>query len=137
MNKLYATERKLEIRKQRQEDRLHREFPAELRIISFPGGEEPSRKTIKCLATNISLSGTRIALATYTAVEVGTVARIRIKCGLMKSFTFTGTARNAKRDITTSVCFVGFEIMSSSARTLDAWRNFVASYFRTGKTRGG
>ena len=136
MEKLYSAVKKLEIRKQRQEDRLHREFPAELKIISLPNGEAPSKKTIKCVATNISLSGTRIALATYSAVEEGTVARIKIKCGLLKSFTFTGTARNAKRDITTSICFVGFEITGSSARTLESWREFIASYFRASTRRG-
>ena len=132
---VYKAARKLEIRKQRQEDRLHREFPAELKIISLPGGEAPNRKTIKCTATNISLSGTRIAVATFSALEPGTVAQIKIKCGLLKSFTFSGTARNAKRDITSSLCFVGFEITSSSARTLEAWRNFIATYFRTGRAR--
>lgn len=137
MDKLYTAARKLELRKQRQEDRLHREFPVELKIISLPDGAEPVRKTIKCVATNISLSGTRVALATYTAVEVGTIARIKIKCGLLKSFTFSGTARNAKREITSSVCFVGFEITSASAHTLESWRNFIASYFRAGKTSGG
>jgi hypothetical protein len=215
MSKLFTAAQKLAIRQQRQEDRLHREFPTELKLISLPGGEKPGSKTIKCVATNISLSGTRIALATHTALEVGTVARIKIKCGLLKSFTFTGTgvswigqkdsnfgqasvyldnvlvatvstynatnvyqqtlysvsnltagshtlkivptgthaapstdnwmeidaftytssARNAKRDIASSVCFVGFEITDSSPRTLEAWRAFIASYFRAGKSR--
>ncbi len=134
MSKLFIAAQKLAIRQQRQEDRLHREFPAELRMISLPSGETPTKKTIKCVATNISLSGTRVALATFTAVETGTVARIKIKCGLLKSFTFTGTARNSKRDISTSICFVGFEITGSSARTLESWRDFIASYFRAGKT---
>jgi hypothetical protein len=132
MGKLAIAGKKYEVPERRREARLHLEFPVTLKLLSVPHQVDPPREIIECVSTNISLSGTRLALATYNHVEIGTVAKVRIKCGLLKTFTFTGTARNVKRSPWSPVCFVGFEITSDSTRIINAWRRFIGKHFRVG-----
>ena len=113
----------------RREARLACEYPAFLHVLSVPSGKAPPRGAVKCVATNISHSGTRIAVATFTQIEVGTIARIKIKCGLFKTFVFAGTARNVRRDLRHPLCFAGFEITSTSTRAINSWRKFIAKHF--------
>ena len=108
-----------------------------LTVLSLPSGKRPPRGAVKCVATNISLSGTRVAIATTAAIEVGTIARLKITCGFFKTFAFAGTARNVRRDSHSPLCFAGFEITSTSPRTIDRWRKFIARHFRASTSLAG
>ena len=130
MDRLTLAVRKQQTEERRREARLACEYPATIQILSVPSGKETPLGSIKCMATNISLSGTRIAIASFTPIEVGTIARIKIKCGFLKTFLFAGTARNVKRDVQNPLCFAGFEITSTSTRTINGWRKFIARHFR-------
>ncbi len=130
MDRLIDATRRHLTTERRREARLACEYPAILHILSVPSGKDAPRGSIKCIATNISHSGTRIAIATFTSIEVGTIARIKIKCGIFKTFLFAGTARNVRRDLRNPLCFAGFEITSTSTRTINGWRKFIAKHFR-------
>ena len=126
-----------QVTERRSEARLACEYPVLLAVLSVPSGRRPPGGSVKCVATNISLSGTRIAIATTTPIDVGTVARLKIKCGLFKTFVFAGTARNVRRDARSSLCFAGFEITSTSPSTISRWRKFIAKHFRASTSPAG
>ncbi|MFH0909415.1 MAG: PilZ domain-containing protein [bacterium] len=137
MQNLFDAARDYQVAERRREARLACEYPALVTILSVPSGKEPPKGTITCVATNISLSGTRIAIATFAAIEVGTIARIKLKCGLFKTFVFAGKARNIRRDSRNPICFAGFEINSTSMRTINGWRKFISRHFRAPPSRAG
>lgn len=128
MNKLLEATKQYQTVERRVDTRHACEFPARLTILSLPSGQKPSHEEFRGMATNVSLSGTRVAITTYADLEIGTIVRIRLSCGILKSFTFVGTLRSVKKDVRDTVYFASFEITGSSAQTIKAWHKFIAKH---------
>ena len=127
----------------RSTDRAPTENRVELRILAFPRGPRPRRKTLQCVTTDVSPGGTRLTLmGRYTdkrregdvdmldRMEKG--ARVRLTVSFKrprKRFKLEGVVRWVRREPGSVVFVVGLEFEDISERARRSWQQYVARHF--------
>lgn len=99
---------------------------AKIRVKSVPGFGEAPRRTIRCMTSDVSVGGSRLALLTTVSLPAGSEIALRIRPTILsRSFRHHAVVRWVRREPGATAFVIGVEFVHPKGHDAARWRRFV------------
>lgn len=113
----------------RRDPRVRVQYPVSLRMISAPNLQPFTRRTIHCMTSDVSVSGTRLAILTDHVIPLGAELKLSVKTGRFgKAYQHQGIVRWVVREPTTTAFVIGVEFTETQPPRLKAWLKHLSRF---------